>query len=156
MWADDQVEQLKRMPNVPYATIKAAEHFPAFVQAQDKTRVSEMVRQRRAASTAKAKDWSAKVSDLHTRLEELEKVVTDGGAEALAVLNEVDRVTTQLNNAQRHHDELVKVEEHLAGLEADPSGYWEEFLSKYPGLRDRQITLAQYLAERGHYAQRVR
>jgi len=156
MWADDQVEQLKRMPNVAYATIKAAEQFPAFVQAQDKTRASEMVKKRRAEATAKSKEWSAKVSDLHKRLEELEKVVTDGGAEALAVLNEVGHVTQQLNTAQRHHDALVSTEEHLAAIEADPSGYWEEFLSKYPGLRDRQITLAQYLAERGHFAQRFR
>ncbi len=72
MWADDQVEQLKRMPNIPYATIKAAEQIPAFVQAQDKTRVSEMMKQRRANVTAKAKESSSKVSDLHTRLDELE------------------------------------------------------------------------------------
>ena len=156
MWADDQVEQLKRMPNVAYATIKATEQFPAFVQAQDKTRASEMVKKRRAEATAKSKEWSAKVSDLHTRLDELEKVVTDGGAEALAVLNEVGHVTQQLNTAQRHHDALVSTEEHLAAIEADPSAYMETFLNKYPGLRDRRITLGQYLAERGHFAQRVR
>ena len=156
MWADDQVEHLKRMPNIPYATIKAAEQFPAFVQAQDKTRASEMVKKRRAEATAKVKEWSGKVSELHTRLEELEKVVTNGGAEALAVLNEVGRVTTQLNTAQRHNDALVNTEEHLAAIEADPSAYMETFLNKYPGLRDRRITLAQYLAEQGHYAQRVR
>lgn len=149
MWADEQVEQLKQLPNVPYATIELAEHFPAHVQTQDKAKAAQMLRERRAANTVKVKQWSAKVSDLHKRLEELESTVTDGGAEALAVLNEVDSITVNLNTAQRHHDALVSTEENLAAIEADPSGYWETFYDKYPGLKDRRITLGEYLAERG-------
>lgn len=149
MWADDQVEELMTMPGVSYATIQAAKAFPDHVRSLDKTRVYERTQDRRREAIAKVKGLSEQVAGDHARLEELATALEDGVAYSLDVLNEVEQINVRLAFAGRTHDALAASEARMKDMEADPSAYMESFYNKYPGLRDRRITLAEYLAERG-------
>ena len=152
MWADDQVETLMNMPGISYATIQAAKGFPKHVRDLDKSRVYEMNQGRKREATVKVKELSTQVSEDHARLEELTKTLQSRVGYSLNVLSEVEQINARLASVERTHDALTASESRMAEMEADPSGYMEVFYSKYPGLLDRRITLAQYLAERGHYA----
>ncbi|MEJ7633286.1 hypothetical protein [Aeromicrobium sp.] len=149
MYADDQLNELMSMPNIPANVIDAAKQFPQHVKNLEKTRAVTMVAQWRTADQEKTQAASQQVSDDHKRLEELASLVESGKATAGAVLGEVSKIESRIKDAQRRHAALVNSEGRYAAIEADPSAYFDDFYGKYSGLRDRRMNLRDYLAERG-------
>ena len=149
MYADDQVAELMKMPNIPTNVIEAAKQFPKHVQDLEKTKALQLVSQRRAADRAKLIETSERVSNDHKRLEELTSLVEVGARKSSSVMDEVVKIERRLKEAQRRRDALENSEARYAAIEADPCAYFDDFYNKYAGLRDRRMNLRDYLVERG-------
>lgn len=149
MYAEDQVAELMKMPNVPTNVIEAAKRFPQHVQNLERSKAVVMVSQWRTADREKTQEASKQVEADHQRLEELAGLVESGETRSNAVMDEVMKIESRLKDAQRRHHALETSEARYAAIEADPCTYFDDFYSKYVGLRDRRLNLRDYLAERG-------
>lgn len=149
MYADDQVAELMKMSNVPANVIEAAKQFPQHVQNMEKSKAVTLLSQWRRADREKTEAASAQVADDHRRLEELAARVESGAVSSGSVIDEVMKIETRLKDAQRRHDALVNSEARYAAIESDPCAYFDDFYGTYAGLRDRRISLRDYLVDRG-------
>lgn len=149
MYADDQVDQLMKLPNIPTNVIEAAKQFPDHAKRIEKSKAQERIANRRAVDQQKLVKASRAVDQDHRRLEELSALVESGKKTSASVIDEVQKIESRLRAAQRQHAALETSEAQYAAIEADPVAYFDQFYSTYPGLRDRRVNLRDYLAERG-------
>jgi DNA repair ATPase RecN len=149
MYADDQVAELMRMPNIPTDVVEAAKQFPQHVQNLEKSKAQGLLTKWRTADRAKLTETSEQVSNDHKRLEELTTLVERGARTSASVMEEVAKIERRLKEAQRRRNALENSEARYAAVEADPCAYFDDFYNKYAGLRDRRMNLRDYLAERG-------
>jgi macrodomain Ter protein organizer (MatP/YcbG family) len=149
MYADDQVAELMSLPNIPTNVIEAAKQFPDHVKRIEKSKAQERISNRRAVDREKLVKASQSVDQDHRRLEELSALVESGKKTSASVIDEVQKIESRLQAAQRQHAALENSEAQYAAIEADPVAYFDQFYSTYPGLRDRRVNLRDYLAERG-------
>ncbi|GAA1737712.1 hypothetical protein [Aeromicrobium alkaliterrae] len=149
MWAEDQVEQLMMMTNIPARVIEEAKKFPDEVRRRDFARAAGVTNAGRTRDAEVIQRLSAHVREAHERIRDIERALESGDIGALDAVDQISQAQSAINAAQRRHEALTSSEARYREIEADPSAFTESLYDKYPGLQDRRYTLRTFLAERG-------
>lgn len=149
MWAEEQVGQLMRLPNVPARVIEEAKKFPEEVRRRDAARAMAVVNSGRTQDAEVIQRLSAQVREAHERIEGVQAALAAGDIDALDAVDQIGQAESAIRSAQRRQDSLVASEARYGEIESDPSRFSDGLYDKYPGLKDRRYTLRTFLSERG-------
>lgn len=144
---EQQANLMRNVPGLSIADANFIDHWVERARASDRQHITSWVTKRRAENKAKAADVLDRINALQDKFVDIRKKAERNEVPWTELAKQQRRIVGERVTLEKVYESLSASEAGSTRMEADPSGYLNEFYSRFPTLNDRRPNLQLDLAE---------